>query len=294
MDGFLNLHKPVGISSHTAVARVRRLAPRGTRVGHAGTLDPAAAGVLPLALGRATRLIEYLADAHKAYLAHVRLGVTTTTDDAAGAVVEGNPPPPLDAATLAAALAPLRGAIMQVPPMYSALHHQGRRLYELAREGTTVERPPRPVTVYKLELHGWEQAPDGQTALVTLAIECSKGFYVRSLARDLGANLGCGAHLAALTRTAVGAFTLANAYDLAQLEAEPERLVAGLLPLETAVADWTAVTLDAEQARRAGNGMALQLPPATTDLLRAHDTQGRLLALLRREGDVWRPAKVFV
>jgi len=302
MNGFLNLNKPTGITSHDAVARVRRLAGRGVKVGHAGTLDPAADGVLPLALGQATRLIEYLADARKGYRAVVRLGVATSTDDAEGAVVAERPVPALSAGDVERALGAFRGPIMQVPPMYSALHHEGKRLYELARAGEHVELAARPVTIYRLQLIHFEAADFGQVeqsqnprSKITLEVECSKGTYIRAIARDLGAALGSGAHLAALTRTFVGALALEGAVTLAALEADPARLPALLLPPESAVADWPALHLDAAQVALVRNGRALRLatPPAEGERLRAHAPDGALLALLRRSGDEWRPDKVF-
>lgn len=287
MNGFLNINKPAGLTSHDVVARVRRLAGRGVKVGHAGTLDPAATGVLPVALGHATRLIEHLADARKGYLGHLRLGVVTATDDAEGEVLAETPVPALTDAQVEAAVAPLRGEILQVPPMYSALHHQGRRLYELARAGQTVELAPRPVVVHSLT---W--AWDGPDTL-RLEVVCGKGTYIRSLARDIGAALGCGAHLAALRRTFVGPFGPDSAVALDALLAEPARLPALLLPPEMAVADWPAAQLDDEGARLARNGMPLTLPGLAGERARAHAPGGALLALLRRDGERWRPEKVF-
>jgi len=294
MQGFLNINKPLGITSHDVVARVRRLVGRGVKVGHAGTLDPAATGVLPLALGRSTRLIEYLADARKGYRAVVRLGLTTTTDDAAGETLEQYPVPTLHAAMIETALAQFRGAIMQVPPMYSALHHQGQRLYDLARAGKTVERPPRPVTIDRLELVALD-TDQAQPELV-LDVACSKGTYIRALARDLGAALGTGAHLAALERTFVGSFTLAQATALDLLQANPEMLPQVLLPPEIAVADWPSITLTAEESRRVRNGLPLTRPDLPGDHVRVHLPDGTLLALLRRvdaQDDQWRAEKVF-
>lgn len=287
VQGFLNINKPAGLTSHDVVARVRRLVGRGVKVGHAGTLDPAATGVLPVALGGATRLVEYLTEARKGYCGLVRLGVTTATDDAEGEVLEVRPLPALSDAQIEAAVAPLRGAIMQIPPMYAALHHEGRRLYELAREGKTIDLPPRPVLVERLD---WRRE---QAELISIAVACGKGTYIRSLARDIGAALGCGAHLAALTRTFVGPFQLEAAVELDELQADPERLAAALLPPEVALTDWPAVHLDAAAARRAANGMALSLPALAGERARAHGPDGALLALLRREGDHWQPEKVF-
>jgi tRNA pseudouridine55 synthase len=313
MHGFLNIDKPAGMTSHDVVAHIRRAA-RQKRVGHAGTLDPAATGVLVVALGNATRLIEYVQDStSKRYLATVQLGATTTTDDAEGAVLATAVMPTLNRAALEHALEPFRGEIMQVPPMYSALHHQGRRLHELAREGIVVERAARPVTIERLELLDWT------SPLLTLDIMCSKGTYIRSLARDLGESLGCGAHLQALRRIAVGAFLIEDAVPLDHLIDEPGdkqtrrqadkqtrvnrtfspspcllvSLSALLLPPEIAVADWPAVTLGAEAVRQVRNGLAIELTGTAADRARAHGPEGDLLALLVRAGDLWRPVKVF-
>lgn len=290
MNGFLNLNKPAGITSHDLVARIRRLLGRGTKVGHAGTLDPAATGVLPVALGAATRLIEYLAEAHKGYRALVTLGTTTATDDAEGEILVQRPVPPLAGDMVEAALARFRGPILQVPPIYSALHHQGKRLYELARAGERIELPPRPVTIFRLEL--LEDRSSTENTLL-LDVECSKGTYIRSLARDLGELLGCGAHLGALTRTMVGPFLLEEAITLTTLEQEPGQLAVMLQPPELAVADWPTLMLDEEQARRVRNGMALRVSGPPGAQARAHAPDGALLALLRRTGEEWHPEKVL-
>jgi tRNA pseudouridine55 synthase len=282
LHGFLNIDKPAGMTSHDVVAQVRRLAGQ-KRVGHAGTLDPAATGVLVVALGAATRLIEYVQDQTlKGYLAVVRLGQTTATDDAEGEPLDTRPLPPLDPAALEAALAPLRGTIQQVPPMYSALHHQGQRLYDLARAGVTLDLPARPVRIERLELRAWEP-PD-----LTLEVLCGKGTYIRSLARDLGAALGCGGHLRALRRTLVGSFRIEDAAPLDGLAP-----AAALLPPELAVADWPRADLDEEDARRVRNGLALRLDGPEGPRARAHSPDGRLLALLSRADTLWRPEKVF-
>jgi tRNA pseudouridine55 synthase len=293
MKGFLNIDKAAGLTSHDVVARVRRLAGRGVKVGHAGTLDPAATGVLPLALGQATRLISYLADTRKGYRATVALGTTTTTDDAEGEPLEQRPVPPLDAAALEAALAPLRGDILQVPPMYAALHHQGQRLYDLARKGQTVERPPRPVTIYRLDLLSHDLAAAPPTLVLDVA--CSKGTYIRSLARDLGDALGCGAHLLALRRTFVGGFALDTAVTLDALQ-HSGTIQPYLLPPDLAVAHLPPVTLDAAQSTDIRHGRAIALPPDSdpdAPHARAHDPNGALLALLRRTDAGWHPDKVL-
>jgi tRNA pseudouridine55 synthase len=289
MNGFLNIDKPAGMTSHDVVARVRRLAPRGVKVGHAGTLDPAATGVLPLALGSATRLIEYLAEARKGYRAVQALGRTTTTDDGEGELVAERAVPALSREKLEAALLPFRGAIMQVPPMYSALHHEGKRLYELAREGVTVELAARPLTIYRLELLDYSV----ERAELLLDIDCSKGTYIRALARDIGAALGCGAHLATLRRTFVGAFRAEQSTPLAELIEQPAQLPALLLPPELAVAAWPLITLDADGLLRVRRGQPLALTALAEAQARAHDATGALVALLRWEDGLWKPDKVF-
>ena len=287
MHGFLNIDKPAGPTSHDVVARVRRLA-RQKRIGHAGTLDPAATGVLVLALGAATRLIEYVQDATtKRYRTVVQLGVTTATDDAEGQVIGSAPVPPLDPAAIEAVLGRFRGPIMQVPPMFAALHHEGRRLHELAREGQVVERAARPITIELLELLAW------QPPLLTLDVICSKGTYIRALARDLGAALGCGAHLQALRRTAVGLFLVEDATPLAALEADPSVVMSILLPPERAVADWPSIEVGAAEARQIRNGQPIVRAGVAGPRARAQGPDGRLLALLARDGERWKPAKVF-
>jgi len=287
MNGFLNIDKPAGPTSHDVVARVRRLAGRGVKVGHAGTLDPGARGVLPVALGHATRLVEHLADARKGYRGLARLGRTTTTDDAAGETVEERPVPPLTLALVEAAAAPLRGEILQVPPAVSALHVDGRRAYELARAGERVELAARPARIYRLD---WAIV-DERT--VALEVECGKGTYIRALARDLGAALGCGAHLDALERTFVGPFHLDEAVALDALTADPALLTGSLLPPTAALAGWSAAALDADGLRRVSHGMPLRLDGLAGERAYAHDGEGALVALLRREGELWQPYKVF-
>lgn len=287
VHGFLNIDKPAGLTSHDVVARVRRVA-RQKRVGHAGTLDPAATGVLVVALGAATRLIEYVQEqTTKQYLATVELGRTTTTDDAAGEVIETQPVPQLDRQALEQVLQQFRGPIMQVPPMYAALHHEGRRLHELAREGIVVERAARAVAIERLDLVEW------RPPFCSLDVMCSKGTYIRSLARDLGVAIGCGAHLHALRRTAVGAFTLATSTPLAAIDSVGFDIMSILLPAECAVTDWPRIELDDRDTRRLRNGMAIEAADVGGERARAHSRDGALVALLNRSGEVWKPDKVF-
>lgn len=286
LHGFLTIDKPAGMTSHDVVARVRRLV-RQKRVGHGGTLDPAATGVLPIGLGEATRLLEYLVEGRKGYLATIELGRTTTTDDAEGETLVERPVQPLTAEQLRAALAAFTGTIMQVPPMYSAIQVDGQRMYDLARRGEELELAARPVEIDAITLLEW------QPPRLTIKVSCGKGTYIRAIARDLGAALGCGAHLAVLRRTVVGPLSLENAVPLATLEQEPDVLRQHLLPPEAAVAHLRCLELDEEATRRVGHGLPLELEAGTSDeIARAHSS-GVFLALLRYDGALWRPFKVF-
>ena len=285
IHGFLTIDKPAGMTSHDVVAKVRRLAGQ-KRVGHGGTLDPAATGVLPVALGEATRLVEYLVEGRKRYRAEVRMGVTTTTDDAEGETVEQQPVPVLSHDDLREAVQPFIGAIRQVPPMYSAIQIAGQRMYDLARQGQVVELESRAVEIDRIDVLLW------QPPLVTLDVLCGKGTYIRALARDLGAALGCGAHLAALRRTQVGPQTIESAVPLMDLIDDPSRVTQHLLAPDTAIADWPRADVDEATARRIRNGLAVRLK-VNGELARAHGPDARLVALLRFDSGLWKPFKVF-
>jgi tRNA pseudouridine55 synthase len=285
VHGFLNLDKPAGITSHDVVAQLRRLV-RQKRIGHGGTLDPAATGVLPIALGEATRLVNYLVEGRKAYRAVVHLGRTTTTDDAEGTLVHELPIPLLSQADLVAVIQPFIGTIQQVPPMYSAIQVAGQRMYNLARQGQTIELAPRTVEIDRIDVLDW------QSPLVTLDIACGKGTYIRAIARDLGAALGCGAHLAALQRTQVGPLSLAEAVPLAALLADSTPVAQYLLPPEAAVADWPRADVDGTTLQHIRNGLPIHLP-INGAFARAHRSDGQLLALLRHEAGLWKPFRVF-
>lgn len=289
VDGILNIDKPQGYTSHDVVARVRRLSGQ-RRVGHAGTLDPMATGVLLVCLGKATRLVEYLADGIKVYRATIRFGVVTDTWDAEGTVVARGDGEGLALAEIREALAAFVGQIEQVPPMYSALKHHGQPLYRLARRGVTIERRPRLVEIHRLEVLAW-QPPD-----LVLQVTCSKGTYVRSLAHELGQRLGPGAHLAALTRIAVGRFGLQDAVALDTLMAQGAdgSWRRHLLPIERGVGDLPGVVLDAEAVRRVAHGQALAFSGPEVSPVAAYDATGHLVAILERAADSWRPRKVFV
>jgi len=217
--GFLLLDKPAGLTSHACVAKVRRCYGL-KRVGHGGTLDPAVTGLLPIAIGPATRLLPYLNDG-KSYRGVVRLGLTTSSDDLEGDVLEQSPVPALDQKALERALADFRGAILQRPPQVSAVHVDGERAYVRARRGEQMELAPRPVTIHRLELLAW----DPERAELELAVDCSAGTYIRSLARDLGERIGCGGTLVRLRRTAALGFDLTHALSLERLALAPPPLL---------------------------------------------------------------------
>ena len=287
MDGILNIHKPLHLTSHDVVARVRRVAGQ-KRVGHTGTLDPLATGVLVVCLGRATRLVEYVVGLPKRYEAIVRLGQSSTTYDAEGEITAERPlPPDLTTAQLATALHPFTGAIEQRPPMYSAIKKNGQPLYKLARQGETIDIPPRPVTIYELAITHWE-AP-----LLHLSVACSAGTYIRSLAHDLGEALGCGGHLVGLVRSAVGEFTLESAVHLEGLTAE--NMGQHLLPPATAVGHLPLLAIDdtAAQALLMGQAIPRASHHPTAELVRIATPTIPFVGLATAAGEVWRPKKMF-
>lgn len=278
LNAALLLDKPVGITSNAALQTVKRL--YGARkAGHAGTLDPLASGLLLVLFGEATKFAGPLLDSAKEYLARVKLGETTTTGDAEGATIERREVR-LQESEIEAALRRFRGPILQVPPMYSALKHQGRPLYSLAREGRSVERQPREVLIHELELLG-------RTAdELDLRVRCSKGTYVRTLAEDIGTVLGVGGHLAALRRTAVGPLDLRGATPLAELGSlsEMER-DARLLPLEALLQGLPRAELEASLESRFRNGQPVHYPRGEAGLCGVFDANGRLIGLGQRGED---------
>ncbi len=276
-DGVLVVDKPAGPTSHDVVAAVRRLA-QTRRVGHAGTLDPMATGVLVLGIGRATRLLGHLAQGTKGYDATIRLGVGTVTDDAQGTITETPGASSIDRATLEAAVAAFRGQISQVPSAVSAIKVDGRRSYELVRAGEEVVLKPRDVTVHSFDVHEVrETTVDGLPVIdLDVSVSCTAGTYIRALARDLGAALGTAGHLTALRRTAVGPWTLADAAPLDQLVTD-ELPVIGLN--EAAVRAFPVIHVDAEAAEKVRHGARLPWGAAPEGPLAVVDPDGSLLAL---------------
>lgn len=245
MDGIFNVLKPPGMTSHDVIGFLRR-ALQTKKIGHGGTLDPDAAGVLPVFAGTATRLLEFAMEGRKQYIAEFTLGQQTDTGDDSGRVIKVLPVPQLTQAGLEALLARFTGPQLQLPPMYSALKINGQKLYELARRGVEVERQPRPVEIYKLELLHFTPAS------FTVAVECSKGTYIRVLGEDMAAALGTCGTMSFLLRTQVGAYTLNQSHTLQEIAADPEGCAAAPI---TAVAHLPRLPLSARQAARITNGV---------------------------------------
>lgn len=291
VSGILNIDKPSGITSHDVVARIRRSV-RQRRVGHAGTLDPLATGVLVICLGMATRLAEYLTRHDKSYRATVHLGISTDTYDADGKPTSTHDGPLPDEAAVRAALPGFHGTIQQIPPIYSAIKLGGQPLHRRVRRGESVVPSPRQVVLQRITLVDW--APP----TFSLEVNCSAGTYIRSLAHDLGAALGCGAHLSGLSRLRSGRFSLDEALPLLEFE----RGVAEgswqqhLRPLDTALADLDALQLTADETAQIACGQAIEGPlPRDGSVARAYARNGDFLAVVEYAADdgLWHPRKVF-
>ena len=297
-DGIIVVNKPSGPTSHDIVALVRRLT-GVRRVGHGGTLDPFAAGVLPVFVGRATRLVEYHMADEKAYRAVVAFGARSTTDDLDGELTPGEGRAP-DRAAAEAGLGAFRGRISQVPPDYSAVRIAGRRAYELARGGEKPPLQPREVTIHQLDLLSWD-ASDTERPTATLEVRCSAGTYIRALARDLGERLGCGAYLVALTRTASGPFRLDGSHppDAIREAITTGRVTDVLVPADTGLDGFPALTLEGDDLGALLRGRVVRARldvagPGRGDHYRVRDGTGRLVAIARVEGGRLHPEKVFL
>ena len=292
MDGILNINKPAGKTSFGIVAIIKRLT--GERhVGHAGTLDPIATGVLPICLGQAARMSAFIMETPKTYIAEVLLGISTDSYDAKGTTLQETNPSYVAKEQVEALLPSLIGTILQKPPAYSALKRQGKRFYELARAGINVKPDAREVRVYRLELLEWKPPR------FVIEVECGKGTYIRSIAHDIGQSLGCGAHIAALRRTRYGPFDIEDSISLPQLEDAfangywPELLY----PMDFVLQDWAAVILSEEHEHAIRNGRPI--PYAAGDVAtrcRAYSIDGRFIAILRSLPDsgLLQPDKVFL
>ena len=291
MNGIINLKKEAGMTSHDAVFKLRKIL--GTKkIGHGGTLDPDVVGVLPIAVGKATRMVEFMQDEGKVYEGEITLGYSTTTEDASGEVVAETPVfSPLDETIVDQAIASLTGMITQVPPMYSAVKVNGRKLYEYARAGQEVERPERQVTIYSFK----RTSPisyENNLARFTFRVKCSKGTYIRTLSVDLGEKLGYAAHMSHLTRTSAAGLQLDDALTLNEIE---EKVQAGdldfLHPLEIGTGDLVKVYLTPEQAEEVRFGRFIELEQSDKEL--AAFEGDTLLAILEKRDNLYKPRKVF-
>ena len=291
MNGIINLKKEAGMTSHDAVFKLRKIL--GTKkIGHGGTLDPDVVGVLPIAVGKATRMVEFMQDEGKVYEGEITLGYSTTTEDASGEVVAETPVlSPLDETTVDEAIASLTGPITQIPPMYSAVKVNGRKLYEYARAGQEVERPERQVTIYQFE----RTSPisyESELARFTFRVKCSKGTYIRTLSVDLGKKLGYAAHMSHLTRTSAAGLQLEDALTLKEIA---EKVEAGQLdflhPLEIGTGDLVKVILTPEEATEVRFGRFIELDQIDQEL--AAFEGDTLLAILEKRDKLYKPRKVF-
>ncbi len=289
--GFLNINKPLQLTSHDVVATVRRRYRAQTglkKVGHAGTLDPLADGVLVICLGAATRLSEYIMPSRKTYRARITLGATTSTDDAAGEILTRNDARHITPADIESAIPRFLGETQQIPPMYSAIKLGGKKLYELARKGETVARPPRKVTIHAIELVDW------CNPVLELKVHCGAGTYIRSLARDLGEALATGAYLSGLTRLASGIFKLTDSIALDAI-CHSDNWVRHIISTYDALRNHKRITLPEPDCRRLRQGGFIRRPqnPVDDSHVFAFDAYRQLVAVLEPREALWKPRKVF-
>jgi tRNA pseudouridine55 synthase len=293
MDGILNINKPAGLTSFAVVSRVKRITGE-KHCGHAGTLDPLATGVLLVCLGQATRILEYLFEDNKTYLAEIKLGITTDSYDSSGKLTGQADASGIELKEVEQVLNQFKGCIEQQPPMYSALKHHGQPLYRLARQGIEVERKSRLIQIYRLEIIRWE------LPLFHLEVECSKGTYIRSLAHDIGRALGCGAIMQNLTRLRAGSFDIADSISLEQLETSFKAGQGeGLLqPADRALQHLAVIIVNPEQQSRLVNGRPVALSEKTYpdgQICRIYNQNGAFIGIARytAEQKCWQPLKIL-
>ena len=297
VNGFLNFYKPHGMTSMEALRRIKRITGQRQKVGHGGTMDPLARGVLPVCFGQATRLMDYIVEGVKRYRMAVRLGATSVTYDAEGEITVAGDPRGLTPLALEQALQPFIGLIQQKPPMYSAVKVDGQRLYKLARAGVEVERAARDVEIFDI------QVVDFALPGITLEVECGRGVYMRSLAHDLGAALGCGGYVTDLVRQYCGGFHASDGVTLEVLEgaaADPGGWQTHLYPVDRVLRELRAIRVSPQGERNLRHGQAitmarLPIEPGYLEHFRAYNSEGRFLALVKydRTANAWQPVKVF-
>lgn len=297
INGFINLYKPAGITSMDALRRVKRITGQHQKVGHGGTMDPLARGVLPVCFGQATRLMEYVVGGTKRYMMDIALGVATSTYDAEGEIIKTGDGSGVTRQDVESNLPTFIGNIQQTPPMYSAVKVNGQRLYKLARAGLEIEREARPVEIHSIRIV--EMKPPK----LTLDVDCGRGVYMRSLAHDLGEVLGCGAHVSDLVRLRCSGFLAEEGVTLEQLEQDSEaqdKWQQHLMPVDWVLRDLKSITMGqhAEDFIKHGQSISLGRPEVNSDYLeqyRAYNSEGHFLALVRyeRSSNIWRPIKVF-
>ena len=292
LSGIINLKKEAGMTSHDAVFKLRKIL-KEKKIGHGGTLDPDVTGVLPIAVGKATRLIEYMQEEGKIYEGEITLGISTTTEDASGEVVEVTPvSPDLSQEMVDQAMAAFVGQVVQIPPMYSAVKVDGRKLYEYARAGQEVERPKRTIEISSFERTS-PLVAEGDLIRFTFRVKCGKGTYVRTLSVDLGAKLGYASHMSKLERTGSAGLTLDDALTLAEISDLVEKGDFSFLrPLELGIGDLPRLELTSEQVTEVSFGRRISLE-TDVDLLAAFH-QGKLVAILERRDDLYKPRKVML
>ncbi|WP_270181875.1 tRNA pseudouridine(55) synthase TruB [Alkalihalobacillus sp. CinArs1] len=296
MEGILPLKKPAGMTSHDCVAKVRKIL-MTKKVGHTGTLDPAVTGVLPLCIGRATKVAQYMTDFSKTYEAVITLGYSTSTEDATGEKIEEKSiTTNFEPEEITSTLEAFKGEIEQIPPMYSAVKVNGKRLYEYAFEGKVVERPSRHVTIHEIERTGEIVYKDG-TVDIPVRVVCSKGTYIRTLAVDIGASLGYPAHMSSLVRTASGPFKLEECLTFDEITQMIEEETLRLFPLEYALSSMPSLTVDKEMESKLQNGSVLpEVEEMTDERLVMYSEEGKAIAIYQKHPEkpgLMKPEKVF-
>lgn len=279
MEGFLNINKPEGITSFDVIRRLRKILPRQTKIGHMGTLDPLAQGVLPIAIGRATKVIEYIKDEKKTYIAELVLGAVSETEDSTGNITFTGNSLLMKEKDLSVVLQSFVGTNEQIPPMYSAIHHEGKRLYELARQGVTVERAPRKIDIFSLIL--LSQDYEKPLPRLTIEVSCSRGTYIRSLCRDIGQKLETGAYMSGLTRTKSGIFEIDGSYPLESILDKDIDINSILYPVDWPLQDMSMIKLSSsEEEEMVFNGRKIRCHEnISSGMIRIYSQQDYLLAL---------------